>query len=156
MEMRVPMLDAHAVRAGACALWNGAMWRRWTLGGALYERIVLRVSMINGCAVCFRMHKRSATRFLGEEQLEAACKMEPLFDVPPSHRAALRYAALRTQRLPEEREAAVELARFFDATERRAITALVDLFTFNNRFNNTWEAILPGARQRRRDMGMES
>jgi alkylhydroperoxidase family enzyme len=70
-------------------------------------------------------------------------------------RVALRYAELRT--LDHEADHVEELERFqhtFSPVEQREIRAIVDLFTFNNRFNNTWEQYLPGASRRRERMGL--
>jgi hypothetical protein len=51
--------------------------------------------------------------------------------------------------------AAIEaFERVFNEAERTEIAAIVDLFTFNNRFNNTWEGWLPGASRRRARLGL--
>ncbi len=41
----------------------------------------------------------------------------------------------------------------FSADERAAVRATVDLFTFTNRFSNTWERLRGGAALRRRLIG---
>src|SRR5262245_22011691 len=104
----LPMLSPFAVASLARALRSGALWRRWTLGRALHERIALRVSAANGCAVCYGIHLRAA-----ERRLPAACTLEPLGDLPPADRAALRFASARTRRAPDEPERARELEAFF-------------------------------------------
>ena len=56
-------------------------------------------------------------------------------------RVALRYAELRTAGVEDGNPD--DLARFdqaFSGREQREIRAVVDLFIFTNRFNNTWEA----------------
>ena len=42
----------------------------------------------------------------------------------------------------------------FDDAIKREVRTVVDLFTFNNRFNNTWEGLVPGAAKRRNALGL--
>ena len=70
-------------------------------------------------------------------------------------RAALRYAELRT--VGWENDFPDDVAAFekaFTPEEQREVRAIADLFTFNNRFNNTWVAVLPGAQARRQRLGI--
>ncbi len=66
----------------------------------------------------------------------------------------MRYAELRTRDLeadyPEEVNA---FEATFTPDEQVALRATVDLFTFNNRFNNTWDG-LPGAGRIKRRLGV--
>ena len=48
----------------------------------------------------------------------------------------------------------VRALRNFSHSEQREIRAIVDLFTFNNRFNNAWERAVPGAEKRRERLGL--
>jgi AhpD family alkylhydroperoxidase len=141
--MKPPMLSLHAIRSGARAIarWPRAKGRG--LDRALRERIILHVSAINACDVCTAVHQRSARRIgLDDRDIDAACTLD-LSPRDPRTRAALRYAELRT--LGIERAHRVDVDRFesmFSADERAAVRATVDLFTFNNRFNNTWTRAL--------------
>jgi len=57
-----------------------------------------------------------------------------------------------------EREHPEDVAAFereFSTRERAAVRAFVDFFTFTNRFNNTWERLLPGAAARRQRLNIE-
>ena len=141
--MQPPMLSLHAVRSLARALrrWPAAKGRG--LDAQLRERIILHVSAVNACAVCTSVHTRSARRLgLDEADIATACALD-LGPRDERTRVALRYAELRT--LGVERDHPEEHARFderFSAEERTAIRATVDLFTFNNTFNNTWTRLL--------------
>jgi len=149
-----PVLSLHALRSLARAL------RRWPeahgrgVEPALRERVILHVSAVNGCDVCTAFHVRAARRVgLADDDVARACGLD-LAARDERTRAALRYAELRT--LDLERAHPDDVARFerlYDAAERTALRATVDLFTFNNRFNNTWDR-LPGADALRRVLGV--
>jgi len=144
---QAPVLSCHALRSLARAVvrWPRAKGRG--VDPALRERVILHVSAINTCAVCTAFHVRSAKRIgLDGDDIAAACALD-LGGRDERTRAALRYAELRT--LDLERDHPDEVARFealFSPDERAAIRATVDLFTFNNRFNNTWQRWLVPAR----------
>ena len=131
--MKAPILSWHAVKSGARALrhWDDVKSR--ALDPGLREQIILYVSAINGCAICTAVHAPRCPIGLPEDDRT---------------RAAFAFAAARTRGEPEP-----SLALFRD-DEARAIRAVVDLFTFNNRFNNTWERWLPGAAARREKLGL--
>lgn len=153
--MNAPKLSFHALRSLLRAVGNlGAVPGR-KLGGAFRERIVLHVSSMNRCYVCSVAHGMAARlEGLGADEIRGLRRGETGDD--PRGRIALRYAELRTtdteQDFPEDVKAFEES---FTPEEQREVRAIVDLFTFNNRFNNTWEAILPGAQGRRRKLGIE-
>jgi alkylhydroperoxidase family enzyme len=132
-EINAPILNLRALVVGARALLRRKEMR--ALDPILRERIILHVSAINGCAVCTAVHAPRCPVPLPSADDERT-------------RAAFLYAAARTRgeraRLPDA----------FSRDERRGIRAVVDLFTFNNRFNNTWERWLPGAAARRAKLGM--
>jgi AhpD family alkylhydroperoxidase len=154
-EGRAPVLSRHALRslARALARWPAARGRG--LEPALRERIILHVSSVNSCPVCSAVHGHSARR-LGLDQGEVmAARMPALDGWDPRTRAVLRYAELRT--MDHERAHPAEVAAFerlFTPAEQESVRATIDLFTFTNRFNNTWERWLPGAAARRRRMGL--
>jgi AhpD family alkylhydroperoxidase len=154
--MRPPTLSLHAVRSLARALTRWPAARGRGLDPALRERLILHVSAVNGCAVCTAYHVRSAARVgLDDDDIQAACTLD-LGPRDERTRVAMRYAELRTLDLERERAHADDLARFaalFSVEERDAVRATVDLFTFNNRFNNTWERLPGGAALRRRLIG---
>jgi AhpD family alkylhydroperoxidase len=137
--MEPPILSLHAVKslARALARWPAAQGRG--LDPALRERIILHVSNVNACGVCTAFHVRSARRIgLDGEDIAAACALD-LGPRDERTRAAMRYAEVRT--LDVERDHPEVVARFeatFSPAERASIRATVDLFTFNNRLNNTW------------------
>lgn len=86
---------------------------------------------------------------MAEGDIEEACALD-LGARDERTRIALRYAEART--LDAEAENPDEVAAFeaeFTPEEQRALRATVDLFTFNNRFNNTWERWLRSGRDPR-------
>jgi AhpD family alkylhydroperoxidase len=147
------VLSSYALRSLARALFARPALRGGALDRHLREAIVLRVSAVNRCHVCSSIHDDRAGRLgLTRDEVSAARRAE---SEDERTRAALRYAELRTFDL--ERDFPEEVRRFeslFTAAEQKEARAVIDLFTFNNRFNNTWEAWLPGARQRRKKMGL--
>lgn len=119
------------------------------LDPALREKVILRVSAVNNCYVCSLMHQSWA----GLHQVsraEMACVRTK--DVSDARlRAALDFADARTTNDANAQLAVANaLQQYFSAREQVALTAFVDLFTFTNRFNNTWESWLPGAKRRRK------
>ena len=96
--------------------------------------------------MCSSIHERLAQRLgISPDEIVAAQQGEARDD---RAEIALRSAEART--LGKETPAVVEaFERAFDREEQLEVRAIVDLFTFNNRFNNTWESWLPGARARR-------
>jgi AhpD family alkylhydroperoxidase len=147
--VKPPLLSLHAFRGLGRALvrWPAAKGRG--LDRALRERIILHVSAINACEVCTAVHVRAARRVgIDEGDIAAACALD-LETRDERTRAALRYAEART--LGVERDNPEVVAAFdakFSPVERAAVRATVDLFTFNNRFNNTWTRALSGLRAR--------
>jgi AhpD family alkylhydroperoxidase len=136
----------------ALARWSAAKGRG--VEPALRERVILHVSAVNACAVCTVFHVRSARRLgLGEADIDAACALD-LATRDPRTRTAMRYAELRTLDLEADHPAEVSgFEATFSADEQRALRATIDLFTFNNRFNNTWDG-LPGAGRIKRRLGV--
>ncbi len=153
--MIAPKLSLYALTSLARSLSRPSALTGRAIGATLRERIILRVSSVNSCTVCSAVHGALA-RLEGlsrddVRQARAASK-EHLDD---RTLLALRYAELRT--VGWEREYPDDVAAFekaFTPTKQAEVRAIVDLFTFNNRFNNTWEAVLPGAEGRRRRMGI--
>jgi AhpD family alkylhydroperoxidase len=154
--MSIPKLSADSLRSLARAVRHPLLWRCKTIGPQLRERIILRVSSVNRCVVCSSIHGAVA-RAVGVSQQQVGEARDPK-QAPDDDRArlALRYAELRTAGM--EADFPEEVACFeeaFSSLEREEIRVLVDLFTFNNRFNNTWESLLPGRGWRRRRAGMQ-
>lgn len=155
--MHAPGLNLDAAMALGRALRTPTAVFGRRIGPRLRELVILHVSSVNGCPVCSSVHAVIARRVgVGEEGVQAArlCHaMDARLDA--RERVALRYAELRTLgREAEDRESIEELDALFSRDEQREIRAIVDLFTFNNRFNNTWERWVPGARARRERMGL--
>jgi AhpD family alkylhydroperoxidase len=131
-------------------------WRHLIRPGAvepsLREEIILRVSAVSSCVVCSVVHERWARSIgLSSGEIRAARAGTG----SERARAALRYAAVRAAGVEADDPAAVAaFERGFTRDEREAIRALVDLFVFLNRANNTWEGWLPGAAARRRRLGL--
>ena len=152
---RPPRLSWSAVRAllRAGIRPRALLGRR--IGAALREQLIVHLSSLNECVVCAATHTvlgRAAG--VSSETLACACRRQLPDD--ERARAALRYAELRTQGLEAESPAEVErFERLFAPEERREVRAIVDAFTFANRFNNSWESWLPGAEARRRWLGLD-
>jgi AhpD family alkylhydroperoxidase len=155
--MTAPKLSWYAIQSLARALTHpGALLGR-AIGGALRERVTLRVSSLNSCAICSAVHGVVArVEGLTADDIRQARTADGDEQQDGRTRAALRYAELRTAGVEDGNPD--DLARFqqaFSPREQREIRAVVDLFTFTNRFNNTWEAAVPGAGSRRRRLGLQ-
>ena len=153
--MNAPKLSLYALSSLARSLRRpGALVGR-TIGAQLRERIILRVSAVNSCTVCSSIHGAVArVEGLSRDDVRDAREASKE-NLDERTVVALRYAELRT--VGWESEYTDDVAAFekaFTPAEQAEVRAVVDLFTFNNRFNNTWEAILPGAEGRRRRMGL--
>jgi AhpD family alkylhydroperoxidase len=149
--MTVPKLSLRAVERGIRGALSYATLRRRRLPPALREAIVLHVSAVNECPICSSIHARIAAQLGVSPDEIAALRAGQGAPIGPRADVAIRYAADRTLgRADASVLAAFEAA--FDPEEQREVRALVDLFTFNNAFNNTWEGILPGAARRRRGL----
>ena len=151
--MRPPTLSRYAM----CSLGRALLNAPALVGGIdrrLREEIILHVSSVNSCPVCSAVHGFWAHR-IGLTDPEIARAREVDVDGWDHRtRVALRYAELRTT----DREHPEDVAAFereFSPRERAAVRAIVDFFTFSNRFNNTWERLLPGAAARRRRLSIE-
>jgi AhpD family alkylhydroperoxidase len=158
--LKIPKLSIHAMRSLLRAVSERDALASDALPRDLRKRIALHVSSINRCAVCVTVHQKSAAAAgLDDEQVAQTLARE-VEDLDEPTRAALRYAELRTRdRLDdgssEVQEAVDALARHFGPEQRAVIDAVVDRMTFNNRFNNTWEGLMPGASARRRRLGID-
>jgi AhpD family alkylhydroperoxidase len=155
--MSTPVLDRRALVSLGRALRSVRALPARRIGAHLRELIILHVSSINGCPVCSATHELvGRTGGVGPEDVEAARRCEPTderFD--ERTRVALQYAGLRTKGATrDDPDVVARFEALFDAQEQREVQAIVDLFTFNNRFNNTWERLVPGARRRRDRMGL--
>jgi AhpD family alkylhydroperoxidase len=154
VRVSAPKLNVHAVRSLLRVLVDRAALRTRVIDPKLRETIVLHVSSINSCAVCSSIHLRVAReKGLTEAEIAEAQREEIAGD--ERTRAALRFAEIRTY--DQERDFPEDVATFervFDAREQREVRAVVDSFTFNNRFNNTWESVIPGAARRRKRLGL--
>lgn len=152
MPTHAPTLSLYALRSLARALVRWPAIR--AIDPQLRERVILHVSSVNVCAVCSAFHTRAGHRVgLTDEDIRTAQSLHP-GGLDARTDAALRYAELRT--LDRERDHPEDVAHFerlFTPAEQRALRATIDLFTFNNRFNNTWERLVPGAAKRRRELG---
>lgn len=151
-----PKLSGRAIRSLGSAVVRPAALRGRHIGARLREQIILHVASVNSCPVCSATHA-AAARVVGldAKDIRAARALEPPAELAERTRVALRYAELRTR--GEEASHPEEVRRFealFSEAEQREVRAVVDLFTFNTRFNNTWEGALPGARRRRRKLGI--
>lgn len=153
--MKAPTLSRYALCSLGRALRNASS----LLGGIdrrLREEIILHVSSVNSCPVCSAVHGGRAHRIgLSDGDIAHARELD-VSGWDERTRVALRYAELRTT--DHEHEHPEEVAAFerhFTPKQQAAVRATVDLFTFTNRFNNTWEQLLPGAAARRRRYGIE-
>ena len=148
------MLSGYALKSVARAMAHPLSLRCKTIGPRLREQVVLRVSAVNRCAVCSAIHGVVArAEGLTKDDIRKARIALDDEGHDERTRVALRYAELRTAEQETAFPEAVDaFERMFNEEERREIRAIVDLFTFNNRFNNTWEGVLPGADGRRRNL----
>jgi AhpD family alkylhydroperoxidase len=155
--MSAPKLSLYGLASlTRAALRPGAVLGR-RIGTELREQIILHVSAVNECAVCSVIHGAGARACgLDSEAIRAARQQMDQSDLDERTKVALRYAGLRTQGLEESEPVVCEAfdARF-DERERDEVRTIVDLFTFNNQFNNSWEGVLPGADARRRWVGID-
>jgi AhpD family alkylhydroperoxidase len=154
--MTTPTLTLASLRSLGRAARNADAVLGRRIGARLREILVLHVSSVNGCPVCSAAHDAlGRVSGLDGDDIRDARACDPAERFDERTQVALRYAELRTKGDEGDDPLALEQLRaFFSPEERREIRAVVDLFTFNNRFNNTWERILPGAAQRRARMGL--
>jgi len=154
--MHPPALSSYALCSLARALAHWPAARGRGLDPRLRERIILHVSSVNTCPVCSAIHGRAGRRLgFSDADIRAARVIEVDGWDLRTH-VALRYAELRTLDHEDAHPGQVaEFERLFTPAERTAVRATVDLFTFTNRFNNTWERWLPGAAARRRRLGID-
>lgn len=150
----LPSLNGFALRSLLRALSHPSAIFNRNLDAKLREQVILRVSSINNCMVCSAVHDHVA-KFQGISECEIRSARG--YDKPNHDKTelALRYAELRTQGL--EADFPDEITRFnaeFDKNERDSIAAWADLYSFFNRFNNSWEGLLPGASRRRSKLGL--
>lgn len=146
MSRVAPKLTLRAILSGARAYLRPDRVRGKRIGRQLREEITLRVSAVNECPVCSSIHERLAERLgISPDEIVRAQQGEAADE---RTEIALRYAEART--LGRETNAIVEdFERAFTPDEQAEVRTIVDLFTFNNAFNNTWESWLPGATRRR-------
>jgi len=149
-----PRLSLAAIRSLGRALRHAPALRGRHIGARLRELVIVHVSSLNGCPVCSVAHSFVGRAVgLDDEAIHAARECEPASSFDERTQLALRFAELR---VTDRRDAVVEarVAETFTPDEREELAAIVDLFVFNNRANNTWEALLPGAAWRRRALGL--
>jgi AhpD family alkylhydroperoxidase len=154
--MTAPALTLSSLRSLGRAARNADALLGRRIGARLRELVILHVSSVNGCPVCSAAHGLiGRASGLDRADVRAARGCEPAAGFDERTRAALRYAELRTRDQEGDDPRALEaLAALFTPEERRELRAVVDLFTFNNRFNNTWERVVPGAAARRARLGL--
>ena len=152
--MNGPRLSLDAVRSLGRALRHAPALRGRHIGPRLRELLILHVSSLNGCPVCSLAHEVVGRGGgLNRDDIRAARACEPASELDERTQLAFRAAELRVRGATDaDAEASYEAA--FSAEEREEIAAIIDLFIFNNRANNTWEGILPGAAWRRRALGL--
>jgi len=152
--MSLPRLNAFAFRSLGRALRHPLSLLNPKLDPKLREAIILRVSSLNNCMVCSAVHNHVAKlQGLNACEIQNARAKPDLAD--PQTAIALRYVELRT--LDMEHDFPEDIEKFeaaFAIPEREAIAAWADLYSFFNRFNNTWEGLLPGAEKRRSNLGL--
>ena len=151
------MLSSRAVGSLLRAMVHPVALLGRAIGPQLREQIILHVSSYNQCAVCSVVHGLVArAEGLGPDAIRAA--RAPVGDDRAADRRtklAFQYAEIRTAGMESQFPEVLErFERAFSPAEQREVRAIVDLFTFNNRFNNTWEAWLPGSRSRRKTLGL--
>ena len=146
-------LNGYALRCLLRVVGRPWRWLARPLDPAFREKVVLRVSAVNSCFVCSAIHEAWATAHDVPKGEIACVRTKQITD--PRLRAALDYADVRT--LDDRRgqlAQAATLAQLFSAPERAALDTVIDLYTFTNRFNNTWEGLLPGSERRRQAQGI--
>lgn len=155
-RMSVPKISVFSIKSLFRALSHPPSLRAKRLGPNLREKIILRVSSINQCNVCSVFHENLA-RWEGLSRQDIAEARNPDSDDEQDGdtRLLFHYAEIRTSNLEKEFPEVVQaFEQAFDEATQREVRAIVDLFTFNNRFNNSWEGWLPGAKRRRQSMGL--
>jgi len=103
----------------------------------LKERIILRVSKINGSAYCCNAHEQISKKigFSGKEIEEIFSNPETA-DISDRQKAALRYAEALTRNPGKISDEVFEdLRKYFTESQIVEITALAALYNMINRFN---------------------
>lgn len=150
------MISSYALVSLGRALSHPLSLRGKALGAKLREQLILRVSSINRCPVCSAFHGTLARlEGMSASDVHKARSREKDEELDEQTQLLLHYAEIRTANLEKDfPEVAEQFENIFSEDVKREVRAIVDLFTFNNRFNNTWEGLLPGAEKRRESMGL--
>lgn len=150
------MMSTYALVSLGRALSHPLSLRGKALGAKLREQVILRVSSINRCPVCSAFHGTFARlEGMSASDVHKARSPERDEDLDEQTQLMLQYAEIRTANLERDfPHVAEQFETTFSEDVKREVRAIVDLFTFNNRFNNTWEGLLPGAEKRRESMGL--
>lgn len=150
------MMSGYALKSLARAMRHPFALRGKSIGPRLREQIILRVSSVNGCTVCSAVHGAVArVEGLTANDIHKARNPDRDEALDEETKLLLHYAEVRTANLEDDLPEVVQAFEgTFDDDVKREVRTIVDLFTFNNRFNNTWEGILPGAHKRREAMGL--
>lgn len=150
------MISSYALLSLGRALTHPLSLRGKALGAKLREQLILRVSSINRCPVCSAFHGTFARlEGLSANDIHKARSHEQDEAFDEQTQLLLQYAEIRTANLEADfPDVTEQFNSAFSEDVKREVRAIVDLFTFNNRFNNTWEGLLPGAEKRRESMGL--
>lgn len=150
------MMSGYALRSLVHAMRHPLALRGKALGPKLREQVILRVSSLNSCTVCSAVHGAVArVGGLTAKEIHRARSPDADDAFDEDTKLLLHYAEIRTSNLESDFQDVVDaFERTFPAEVKREVRAIVDLFTFNNRFNNSWEGLLPGADKRRDSLGL--
>ena len=121
------------------AAFAGTILGPGTIDAGLKQLIALMASNAAGCRYCQAHTSHSAERRgVGTEKIDAVFEYESSPVFTPAERAALRVAA-RAATVPNgvEDEDFEELRKHYDEREMAEIVAVISLFGFLNRWNDT-------------------
>ena len=107
----------------------------------LQEKIILRVSKINGCDYCVGAHTMMAKKVgLSDEEIKV-CQLDNLEDqnLKANELIALKYATEVTKNVSCSDETFNELKKHFNDEQIVQLTSLIALFNYLNRFNDALE-----------------
>lgn len=113
-----------------------AVQQAYDIDPRLKERIILRVSIVNGSAYCTHAHDQISAKMGFTEDEIAAMRDPASADLADDERAALVYAEELTRSPGDVSDAAFdELRRHFDEPQIVEITMIAALYNMINRFN---------------------
>lgn len=111
------------------------------LSPQLMEKIILRVSKLNGCEYCLGIHTIMAKKVGLDDNEIKVCQMDNPNDesLKDDEKVALKYAGEVTKNVRCTDETFEELKKHYNEAQIVQLTSLIAFFNYLNRFNDALE-----------------